>query len=147
MQPLAKSTAACSHRPPLWFLISHKGTQQTGKFTGMCWNKSINLSYRCLFPIFGQPLLTARIWRRERTFNEHHARRLLFRVSSKPQPSSQRHTLGRLTSSSSVFRTLLAGGMGSLMLDWYGWESIFYVIGALSGVWALVVWQFFLTGR
>uniref|UniRef100_H3D4M1 Voltage-gated purine nucleotide uniporter SLC17A9 n=1 Tax=Tetraodon nigroviridis TaxID=99883 RepID=H3D4M1_TETNG len=42
--------------------------------------------------------------------------------------------------------TLLAGGMGSLMLDWYGWESIFYAIGSLSGVWALVIWQFFLTG-
>lgn len=51
-----------------------------------------------------------------------------------------------LTSSSSVSRTLLAGGMGSMMLDWYGWESIFYAIGFLSGVWALVVWQFFLTG-
>ncbi|TNM86719.1 hypothetical protein fugu_006949 [Takifugu bimaculatus] len=38
--------------------------------------------------------------------------------------------------------TLLAGGMGSLMLDWYGWESIFYTIGFLSGLWALVVWQF-----
>lgn len=36
--------------------------------------------------------------------------------------------------------------MGSLMLEWYGWESIFYAIGLLSGVWALVVWRFFLSG-
>ncbi|KAM9351027.1 voltage-gated purine nucleotide uniporter SLC17A9-like [Symphorus nematophorus] len=43
--------------------------------------------------------------------------------------------------------TLLAGGMGSLMLDWYGWESMFYTTGFLSGLWALVVWQCFLKGE
>ncbi|XP_034552255.1 solute carrier family 17 member 9-like [Notolabrus celidotus] len=42
--------------------------------------------------------------------------------------------------------TLLAGGMGSLMLDLYGWESIFYCIGFLSGLWALIVWLCFLKG-
>ncbi|KAM7411418.1 hypothetical protein PAMA_021419 [Pampus argenteus] len=43
--------------------------------------------------------------------------------------------------------TLLAGGLESLMLDWYGWESMFYTIGFLSGLWALVVWQCFLKGK
>uniref|UniRef100_A0A3Q3BZ92 Solute carrier family 17 member 9a n=1 Tax=Haplochromis burtoni TaxID=8153 RepID=A0A3Q3BZ92_HAPBU len=37
--------------------------------------------------------------------------------------------------------TLLAGGLGTLMLDRYGWESMFYSIGFLSGLWALIVWQ------
>lgn len=59
----------------------------------MSWNKCINLSYRCLFPIFGQPLLTACIWRRAGTFNEHHARRLPSRVSIQAGPPSERHTL------------------------------------------------------
>uniref|UniRef100_UPI0037E7599C voltage-gated purine nucleotide uniporter SLC17A9-like n=1 Tax=Semicossyphus pulcher TaxID=241346 RepID=UPI0037E7599C len=49
--------------------------------------------------------------------------------------------------SGSFLGTLLAGGMGSLMLDWYGWESLFYLIGFLSGLWALIVWQFFLKGE
>ncbi|KAM6982001.1 voltage-gated purine nucleotide uniporter SLC17A9-like [Tautogolabrus adspersus] len=43
--------------------------------------------------------------------------------------------------------TLLAGGMGSLMLEWFGWESIFYSIGLLSGLWALIVWLYFLKGE
>ncbi|XP_034731463.1 solute carrier family 17 member 9-like isoform X2 [Etheostoma cragini] len=42
--------------------------------------------------------------------------------------------------SGSHLGVLLAGGMGSLLLDSYGWESIFYTIGFLSGLWALVVW-------
>ncbi|XP_041802054.1 solute carrier family 17 member 9-like [Chelmon rostratus] len=43
--------------------------------------------------------------------------------------------------------TLLAGGMGSLMLDWYGWESVFYATGFLAGLWAFFVWQSFLKGE
>ncbi|XP_074536643.1 voltage-gated purine nucleotide uniporter SLC17A9-like [Halichoeres trimaculatus] len=50
-------------------------------------------------------------------------------------------------SSGSYLGTLIAGGMGSLMLDWYGWESIFYTSGFLSGLWALIVWLFFLKGE
>lgn len=46
--------------------------------------------------------------------------------------------------SGSHLGTLLAGGMGSLMLDWYGWESIFYSTGFLSGLWALLVWLYLL---
>uniref|UniRef100_A0A8C6MFN5 Voltage-gated purine nucleotide uniporter SLC17A9 n=1 Tax=Nothobranchius furzeri TaxID=105023 RepID=A0A8C6MFN5_NOTFU len=42
--------------------------------------------------------------------------------------------------------TLLAGGMGSLMLDRYGWEAMFYCTGFLSGLWALVVWRYLLRG-
>ncbi|XP_008276198.1 solute carrier family 17 member 9-like [Stegastes partitus] len=42
--------------------------------------------------------------------------------------------------------TLLAGGMGSLMLDQYGWESMFYSTGVLAGLWALIVWQYLLKG-
>lgn len=43
--------------------------------------------------------------------------------------------------------TLLAGGLGTLMLDRYGWESMFYSIGFLSGLWALIVWQCLLKGE
>lgn len=44
------------------------------------------------------------------------------------------------------FRTLLAGGTGSLLEDRYSWESMFYGVGFLSALWALIVWQFLLKG-
>ncbi|KAK1897851.1 Solute carrier family 17 member 9 [Dissostichus eleginoides] len=44
------------------------------------------------------------------------------------------------------FPALMVGGMGSLMLEEYGWESLFYSIGALAGLWALVVWLCLLKG-
>ncbi|XP_029995536.1 solute carrier family 17 member 9-like [Sphaeramia orbicularis] len=43
--------------------------------------------------------------------------------------------------SGTLLGTLLAGGLGSLLLDRFGWESVFYCIGAMTGVWALLVWQ------
>ncbi|XP_059189681.1 voltage-gated purine nucleotide uniporter SLC17A9-like [Centropristis striata] len=42
--------------------------------------------------------------------------------------------------------TLIAGGMGSMILDRYGWESMFYSIGFLCGLWALIVWLYLLKG-
>ncbi|XP_037539751.1 solute carrier family 17 member 9-like [Nematolebias whitei] len=48
--------------------------------------------------------------------------------------------------SGSHLGTLLAGGLGSLILDRYGWESMFYCIGLLAGLWALTVWHYFLKG-
>ncbi|CAJ1084641.1 solute carrier family 17 member 9-like [Xyrichtys novacula] len=58
----------------------------------------------------------------------------------------ERGILMSIMNSGSFLGTLLAGGMGSLMLDHYGWESIFYAVGLLSGLWALMVWQCFLRG-
>ncbi|XP_061760038.1 voltage-gated purine nucleotide uniporter SLC17A9-like isoform X2 [Nerophis ophidion] len=49
--------------------------------------------------------------------------------------------------SGSSLGILMAGGLGSLMLDLYSWESAFYAVGFLSGLWALVVWQVLLKGK
>lgn len=48
--------------------------------------------------------------------------------------------------SGSHLGTLLAGGMGSMMLDRYGWESMFYCTGFLAGLWAVTVWFYLLRG-
>ncbi|KAM8830795.1 voltage-gated purine nucleotide uniporter SLC17A9-like [Synchiropus picturatus] len=40
--------------------------------------------------------------------------------------------------------TLLAGGLGSVLLEHYSWELLFYSVGAMSGLWALVVSNFLL---
>ena len=45
------------------------------------------------------------------------------------------------------FRTLLIGGAGSLLLEWYGWEMVFYATGLLAALWAFIVWQYLLKGK
>uniref|UniRef100_A0A672IIG8 Solute carrier family 17 member 9a n=1 Tax=Salarias fasciatus TaxID=181472 RepID=A0A672IIG8_SALFA len=49
--------------------------------------------------------------------------------------------------SGSALGTLLAGGIGSLMLDRFGWESVFYCTGFLSSLWTLVVWLYLINGK
>ncbi|XP_029362713.1 solute carrier family 17 member 9-like isoform X2 [Echeneis naucrates] len=49
--------------------------------------------------------------------------------------------------SGSHLGTLLAAGLGSMILDCCGWESVFYGIGILTALWALVVWKVFLKGK
>ena len=41
----------------------------------------------------------------------------------------------------------MIGGAGSLMLDLYGWESVFYVSGLLSLLWAYCMWKYLLKGE
>ncbi|XP_064778624.1 voltage-gated purine nucleotide uniporter SLC17A9-like isoform X2 [Oncorhynchus masou masou] len=49
--------------------------------------------------------------------------------------------------SGSYMGTLMVGGLGSVMLERYGWESVFYGAGLLSGLWSLTVWRFLLRGQ
>ncbi|KAI4904513.1 hypothetical protein NFI96_011564, partial [Prochilodus magdalenae] len=41
---------------------------------------------------------------------------------------------------------LMVGGVGSVMLEWYGWESVFYGPGLLSALWVFCVWKCLLRG-
>ncbi|XP_001336574.1 voltage-gated purine nucleotide uniporter SLC17A9 isoform X2 [Danio rerio] len=41
---------------------------------------------------------------------------------------------------------MLVGGVGSLMLDWFGWQSVFYGAGLLAVFWACCVWKCLLQG-
>jgi predicted MFS family arabinose efflux permease len=52
-----------------------------------------------------------------------------------------------MTSAVVSCRTLVIGGAGSLMLDLYGWESVFYVSGLLSVIWAYCIWKYLLKGE
>ncbi|CAN9515434.1 unnamed protein product [Ophioblennius macclurei] len=49
--------------------------------------------------------------------------------------------------SGSALGTLLAGGIGSLMLDRFGWESVFYCTGFLSSLWTLIAWLYLINGE
>ncbi|XP_028308838.1 solute carrier family 17 member 9-like [Gouania willdenowi] len=43
--------------------------------------------------------------------------------------------------------TLLAGAIGSLLLERYGWESVFYCTGFLSSLWTIAAWLFLIKGE
>uniref|UniRef100_A0A3B4EY18 Voltage-gated purine nucleotide uniporter SLC17A9 n=1 Tax=Pundamilia nyererei TaxID=303518 RepID=A0A3B4EY18_9CICH len=51
------------------------------------------------------------------------------------------------TVGSGSYLTLVIGGAGSLMLDLYGWQSVFYVSGLLSVLWAYCMWKYLLKGE
>lgn len=42
-------------------------------------------------------------------------------------------------------RTLVTGAVGSLLLDWYGWQSVFYVSGGLTLLWVCYVYRYLLS--
>ncbi|XP_077369425.1 voltage-gated purine nucleotide uniporter SLC17A9-like [Festucalex cinctus] len=62
-------------------------------------------------------------------------------------PEGEKSFLNSINQSGSSLGILLAGVLGSVMLDWSGWEGVFYAVGFLSGLWALVVWHCFLKGK
>uniref|UniRef100_A0A493TRW1 Voltage-gated purine nucleotide uniporter SLC17A9 n=1 Tax=Anas platyrhynchos platyrhynchos TaxID=8840 RepID=A0A493TRW1_ANAPP len=47
----------------------------------------------------------------------------------------------------SQFGTLVIGGAGSLLLDWYGWESVFYFSGLLTLLWVYCTCKYLLTEK
>ncbi|KPP63299.1 solute carrier family 17 member 9-like, partial [Scleropages formosus] len=60
---------------------------------------------------------------------------------------SERGFLMSTVGSGSYLGTLVIGAAGSLMLDLYGWESVFYVSGLLSVLWAYCMWKYLLKGE
>ncbi|XP_008316157.1 solute carrier family 17 member 9-like [Cynoglossus semilaevis] len=61
--------------------------------------------------------------------------------------ASERGFLMSTVGSGSYLGTLVIGGAGSLMLDIYGWESVFYVSGLFSVMWAYFLWKYLLKGE
>uniref|UniRef100_A0A8C9XQZ5 Voltage-gated purine nucleotide uniporter SLC17A9 n=1 Tax=Sander lucioperca TaxID=283035 RepID=A0A8C9XQZ5_SANLU len=60
---------------------------------------------------------------------------------------SERGFLMSTVGSGSYLGTLVIGGAGSLMLDLYGWQSVFYASGLLSVLWAYCMWKYLLKGE
>lgn len=44
-------------------------------------------------------------------------------------------------------RTLVTGAVGSLLLDWYGWPSVFYFSGGLTLLWVCYVYRYLLSEK
>ncbi|XP_008251662.2 voltage-gated purine nucleotide uniporter SLC17A9 isoform X1 [Oryctolagus cuniculus] len=49
--------------------------------------------------------------------------------------------------SGSQLGTLVTGAVGSLLLDWYGWQSVFYFSGGLTLLWVGYVYRYLLSGK
>ncbi|CAH2303111.1 solute carrier family 17 member 9 [Pelobates cultripes] len=47
----------------------------------------------------------------------------------------------------SQFGTLVMGGAGSLLLEWYGWETVFYFAGFLTVLWGYCVCAYLLKNK
>uniref|UniRef100_A0A8D2IRN2 Voltage-gated purine nucleotide uniporter SLC17A9 n=1 Tax=Varanus komodoensis TaxID=61221 RepID=A0A8D2IRN2_VARKO len=47
----------------------------------------------------------------------------------------------------SQFGTLVMGAAGSLLLDWYGWESVFYFSGVLTLLWVYCMYKYLLNEK
>lgn len=39
----------------------------------------------------------------------------------------------------------MTGAVGSLLLDWYGWQSVFYLSGGLTLLWVYYVYRYLLS--
>lgn len=60
---------------------------------------------------------------------------------------AERGFLMSTLNSGTYLGTLLAGGLGSVMLNKYGWDSLFYCIALLACLWAMLVWYFLVKGK
>jgi len=60
-------------------------------------------------------------------------------ITSQNLSSSERTSFFSLLTSGSALGTLLTGILGSFILDYFGWPSVFRIIGVLSLAWALVM--------
>ncbi|CAL1606717.1 unnamed protein product [Knipowitschia caucasica] len=60
---------------------------------------------------------------------------------------AERGFLMSILNSGTYLGTLVAGGLGSVMLQNYGWEYLFYCIGFVSCLWALFIWYSLVKGK
>ncbi|XP_066558477.1 voltage-gated purine nucleotide uniporter SLC17A9 [Amia ocellicauda] len=68
-------------------------------------------------------------------------------LCSQKVPEGERGFLMSTVGSGSYLGTLVIGGAGSLMLDLYGWESVFYISGLSAVLWAYCMWKYLLKGE
>ncbi|XP_007462313.1 PREDICTED: solute carrier family 17 member 9 [Lipotes vexillifer] len=67
-------------------------------------------------------------------------------LSQKVQESERAFTYSTV-GAGSQFGTLVTGAVGSLLLDWYGWPSVFYFSGGLTLLWVCYVYRCLLSEK
>ena len=56
-------------------------------------------------------------------------------------PPTERSTISSIIYAGTALGTVISMLMAGMLADWFGWESIFYVMGGLSCIW-MVLWVF-----
>ncbi|XP_037009446.2 solute carrier family 17 member 9 isoform X4 [Artibeus jamaicensis] len=64
---------------------------------------------------------------------------------SQKVPESERAFTYSAVGAGSQVGTLVTGAVGSLLLDWYGWPSVFYLSGGLTLLWVCYVYRYLLS--
>ncbi|XP_060238704.1 voltage-gated purine nucleotide uniporter SLC17A9 isoform X2 [Meriones unguiculatus] len=64
-------------------------------------------------------------------------------LSQRVQESERAFTYSTV-GAGSQFGTLVTGGIGSVLLDWCGWQSVFYFSGGLTLLWVCYVYRYLL---
>ncbi|KAL6031815.1 hypothetical protein STEG23_030791 [Scotinomys teguina] len=67
-------------------------------------------------------------------------------LSQRVQESERAFTYSTV-SAGSQFGTLVTGGVGSVLLDWCGWQSVFYFSGGLTLLWVYYVYRYLLNEK
>nr|XP_048297274.1 solute carrier family 17 member 9 isoform X2 [Myodes glareolus] len=62
-------------------------------------------------------------------------------------PESERAFTYSTVGAGSQFGTLVTGGIGSVLLDWCGWQSVFYFSGGLTLLWVYYVYRYLLNEK
>ncbi|XP_050999926.1 solute carrier family 17 member 9 isoform X2 [Acomys russatus] len=67
-------------------------------------------------------------------------------LSQRVQESERAFTYSTV-GAGSQFGTLVTGGIGSVLLDWCGWQSVFYFSGGLTLLWVYYVYRYLLSEK
>ncbi|XP_052580169.1 solute carrier family 17 member 9 isoform X3 [Peromyscus californicus insignis] len=67
-------------------------------------------------------------------------------LSQRVQESERAFTYSTV-GAGSQFGTLVTGGVGSVLLDWCGWQSVFYFSGGLTLLWVYYVYRYLLNEK
>lgn len=109
-------------------------------FSTMCWG-AITFSMPLLAQLGPSPLVSVTIGRFLLGLFQGVHYPSLASLCSQRVAEGDRGFLMSTLSTGCYLGTLMAGGLGSLMLEWYGWQSVFYSTGLLCGLWVLMVWM------
>ncbi|KAM6977581.1 voltage-gated purine nucleotide uniporter SLC17A9-like [Aplochiton taeniatus] len=115
-------------------------------FSTICWG-AITLAMPLLAQLGPSPLISVTIGRFLLGLFQGVHYPSLASLCSQRVVEGDRGFLMSTLSTGCYLGTLMAGGLGSLMLEWYGWESVFYSTGLLCGLWVLMVWMFVPIGQ
>lgn len=122
------------------------GGERVLLFSTICWTV-ITTSTPLLAQLSWKPLVSMTIARFLMGLSQGVYYPSLASLCSQRVVEGERGFLMSTMGSGSYLGTLIVGGLGSLILEHYDWETVFYSIGLLAALWAFIVWKSLLIGE